>query len=302
MISDPAPVILFTYNRLWHTQQTVEALKRNGLSQDSHLVIYSDGPKNRDDIADVEKVRNYLERIDGFGGVRIIERSENLGTARSVVQGVTEIVDQFGKAIVLEDDLVTSPHFLKYMNDALTFYAADDRVVSIHGYIYPVKGSLPETFFLRGADCWGWATWKRGWDLYEDDGSKLLQSLRSGRLTKCFDLDGAYPYTKMLKDTIKGSVSSWAVKWHASAFLENRLTLYPGRSLVDHIGADGTGVHSETSGLFNVKPSEISIKVEKVSVMENPQVREMVVQFFSSLKRSLPDRAVDYIRRKLNPN
>jgi len=302
MISESAPVILFTYNRLWHTRQTVEALKRNSLSQDSRLIIYSDGPKNEGHSADVEKVRDYIGGIDGFGDVKIVQRSENLGTARSVVQGVTEVVDQFGKAIVLEDDIVTSPHFLRYMNDALTFYAAEDRVVSVHGYIYPVKGSLPETFFLRGADCWGWATWKRGWDLYEDDGSKLLSSLKAGRLMRSFDFDGAYPYTKMLKDTINGRVSSWAVKWHASAFLENKLTLYPGRSLVDHIGADGTGVHSEVSGLFSVKPSERSINVEKVSVEENLEAREMVAQFFSSLKRTLPDRVVNFIRRKFNPS
>lgn len=300
MISESAPVILFTYNRLWHTRQTVEALKRNSLSQDSRLIIYSDGPKNEGHSADVEKVRNYIGKIDGFGDVKIVQRSENLGTARSVVQGVTEVVDQFGKAIVLEDDIVTSPHFLQYMNDALTFYAAEDRVVSVHGYIYPVKGSLPETFFLRGADCWGWATWKRGWDLYEDDGSKLLSSLKAGRLTRSFDFDGAYPYTKMLKDTINGRVSSWAVKWHASAFLENRLTLYPGRSLVDHIGADGTGVHSGVSGLFSVEPSERPINVENIPVEENLEVKGVVVQFFSSLKKTLPDRAVNFIRRMFN--
>ena len=127
------------------------------------------------------------------------------------------------KVIVLEDDLVTSPHFLQYMNDGLGIYERDDRVISIHGYSYPVHGKLPETFFLRGADCLGWATWKRGWDLFEDDGQRLLNELERRNLTRSFDFDGSYPYTQMLRDQIAGSNSSWAVRWYASAFLRDKL-------------------------------------------------------------------------------
>ncbi len=141
---------------------------------------------------------------------------------------MTEVLDRYQKVIVLEDDLVISPHFLQFMNEALDLYKKEDNVISITAYIYPVEGPLPETFFLRGADCWGWATWKRGWNLFQADGLALLKKLEEQKLERDFDFDGAYPYTQMLKDQISGKNNSWAVRWYASAFLAGKLTLYPG--------------------------------------------------------------------------
>ncbi len=299
MLVDLAPIVLFTYNRLWHTQQTVEALKMNDLASDSRLVIYSDGPKTEKEIIAVENVRQYLWNIDGFKSIEIIENKENMGLAQSIVKGVTDQVQVFGKVIVLEDDLVTSPYFLRFMNDGLMQYDEDDRVISIHGYMYPVKGMLPETFFLRGADCWGWATWKRGWNLYENDGQKLLSHLNSRGLLKRFDFNGAYPYTKMLRNTIKGKVSSWAVKWYASAFLENKLTLYPGRSLVNNIGIDTTGVHCGASDWFSVEQTERPIHVGWVNVEENSEARDAIIRFFFSLKWRISTRAINFIKRRI---
>ena len=227
-----APIALFVYNRLLHVQNTVEALQRNKFASESDLYIFSDGPSGEVEIENVLKVREYLKTIIGFKSVAIIEREENLGLARSIISGVTEIVDKYDRIIVLEDDLITSPFFLKFMNEALEFYKDEINVISIHGYLYPVKAQLPRTFFLRGADCWGWATWKRGWNLFEPDGKKLLYELKARKLKKQFDNNGAYPYTKMLEKQVKGKNNSWAIRWHASAFLKGKLTLYPGNSLI----------------------------------------------------------------------
>ena len=112
-------------------------------------------------------MRKYITTVSGFKSLNIIERDINMGLSKSIITGVTEICDKYGKVIVLEDDHVTSPYFLQYMNDGLRAYEHDEDVISIHGYIYPLGDKLPETFFIRGADCWGWATWKTSWAIYE---------------------------------------------------------------------------------------------------------------------------------------
>ena len=156
MINEAAPITLFVYNRIDHTRQCVEALRKNLLANESALIIFSDAAKDVGSQNSVEEVRSYLKTIRGFTKIEIIERTNNFGLAKSIISGVTYVVNKYGRVIVLEDDLVTSPYFLIYMNKALDIYKNDDMVASIHGYIYPVKKALPETFFLRGADCWGW--------------------------------------------------------------------------------------------------------------------------------------------------
>jgi hypothetical protein len=276
-----APIVLFTYNRPWHTKQTVEALQKNIYAEQSHLFIFSDGPKTEKDEPKVKEVREYLKTIKGFKNIEIIERDKNWGLANNIIDGITKVVNQYGRVIVLEDDLVTSPYFLKFMNDGLNIYEEEEKVISVHGYVYPIKG-LPEIFFLRGADCWGWATWKRGWDLFEKDGKKLLDELEKRKLTKLFDFNGAYPYTKMLKNQVEGKVDSWAIRWYASAFIQEKLTLYPGISLVKHIGDLGT--HVKDSSLFDVELSEKPIFVKRIPPIEDPQVRKKFENFFFRMK------------------
>jgi hypothetical protein len=276
-----APIVLFTYKRLWHTKQTIEALQKNIYAEQSHLFIFSDGPKTEKDEPKVKEVREYLKTIKCFKNIEIIERDKNWGLANNIIDGITKVVNQYGKVIVLEDDLVTSPYFLKFMNDGLNMYEEEEKVISVHGYVYPIKG-LPEIFFLRGADCWGWATWKRGWDLFEKDGKKLLDELEKRKLTKLFDFNGAYPYTKMLKDQVEGKVDSWAIRWYASAFIHEKLTLYPGISLVKHIGDLGT--HVKDSSLFDVELSEKPIFVKRIPPIEDPQVRKKFENFFFRMK------------------
>ena len=274
-----SPVVLFVYSRLDHTKHTLEALKSNVLAKDSNLFIFSDAPKNEKAKKGVEEVRKYIHSIKGFKKVKIIERKNNMGLANSVIDGVTKIVNKYGKVIVLEDDLVTSKYFLKFMNDALNFYENESKVISISGYIYPIN-NLPETFFIKSADCWGWATWKRGWDLFEKDGEKLLVQLEKRDLTKEFDFNNSYPYMQMLRDQILGKNSSWAVRWYASAFLKNKLTLYPGKSFVQNIGNDTLGTHSGRVDIYKVKLNNSLIDLKKGIVFENEFVRRKISLFF----------------------
>jgi hypothetical protein len=271
---DLAPIILFVYDRPWHTKKTVEALLGNELAKDSDLIVYSDGPKDDRDKALVGEVRDYLKNVKGFRSIRIVEKAKNEGLARSVISGVSGTVDRFGKVIVMEDDIVASPYFLKYMNEGLDLYAKEEAVMSICGYRFPAKTILPETFFLRKTDSWGWATWKRAWDLFEPDGKKLLEEIIRRKLEKAFDLGGAFPAVQMLKDQIAGENDSWAIRWYASSILHNKLNLYPGESLVQNRGLDASGTHSGRTKGLNSELALSPIKVYKMPIIEDEMVIE----------------------------
>ena len=280
-----APIVLFVYNRPDHTKQTIEALQKNELAKDSELFIYSDAAKIETAQQKVNKVREYIKSVDGFKKITIIEREKNWGLANSIIDGVTKIVNEYGKIIVLEDDLVTSPYFLKFMNEALEMYKDESKVASIHGYVYPIDG-LPETFFIRGADCWGWATWKNKWSIFERVGQKLLDELKSKNLQKEADFNGSYSYTTMLKGQICGENNSWAVRWYMSAFLRNMLTLYPGQSYVQNIGFDQQGTHCGESDIFNINLNTKFV-FNKIKVNENLEARKKIELFLKKTKPSI---------------
>lgn len=274
------PIVLFTYARAEHTRCTVEALLKNDGAADHDLIVFSDGAKSAAAQQAVAAVRTYLETISGFRSIRIHHRPRNLGLAQSVIEGVSQVLSEFDRVIVLEDDLVTSPHFLTYMNEALDSFEDDERVISIHGYSYPVKQPLPDAFFLRGADCWGWATWRRGWKLFNPDGQALFDKLKTEKLLNAFDFNGAYSYSKMLQGQIVGLNDSWAVRWYASAFLANKLTLYPGRSLVQNVGNDGSGRHSGVDVHFATELATSSVNLTKVNVIHSELGQAAFEAFF----------------------
>lgn len=273
-------IALFVYNRPMHTQKTIEALVNNFGSNDSVLFIFSDGPKNEKDEKLVDEVRKIVKEVSGFKKINFIKRKENLGLSKSIISGISEVLENNDRIIVLEDDLVTSKYFLKYMNEALDFYYATEQVISIHGYIYPVRARLHETFFLRGADCWGWATWKRGWELFESDGKKLLIELAEKDLLIDFDWNGTLKNVRMLKNFINGKNDSWAIRWHASAFINNKLTLYPGRSLVQNIGVDGLGTNVKKTKIYNTILASEPIEIKAIPIEENIEAKNIISEYF----------------------
>lgn len=277
-----APIALFVYNRPRHTKNLIDSLRKNREAAESDLIIISDAPKH-EKVTGVQEVREYIKSLTGFRSVRIIERSENYGLARNIIGGVTALLEESDRLIVLEDDLIVSPYFLSYMNDGLNLYAGDEQVGSIHGYVYPVKEQLPETFFLRGGDCWGWATWKRAWSFFEPDGRKLLSEIKKRGLIRDFDLNNAYPYYRMLQKQVQGKNSSWAVRWHASLFLRDMLTLYPGSSFVNNQGADDSGTHLKSTNVFEVPVAQSYNEIEKISTEESEAAKNSFSRFFFSI-------------------
>jgi hypothetical protein len=280
-----------------HTQKCIQALQENALAKESELIAFSDGPKSGKDKAAVDSVRKYLKTITGFKKVSVVERRENLGLAKSIISGVGEVVNEHGRIIVLEDDLVSSPYFLKFMNEALEYYQDKEDVISIHGYVYPVDARLPETFFLKGADCWGWATWKRGWDWFEPDGKKLLAGIRDRGLKKEFDFNGSYPYTKMLEDQISGKNDSWAIRWYASAFIQDKLTLYPGRPLIKNIGTDASGTHLGKTEIYDVDVSREPVTIKGIPIEENEFARKEIERYLKIAHPGLAGKLLNRVAR-----
>lgn len=285
MASSYAPIVLFTYNRPDHVKQVIEALLKNNEAKFTDIIIYSDAPKNDKATESVFRTRDYLKTISGFKSITIIEREYNFGLAANIIDGVTKVVNEYGRVIVLEDDHVTSSFFLKYMNEGLELYSTNERVASIHGYVYPSKVDLPYLFFIKGADCWGWATWKRAWDNFNPDGEYLLAELKKKKLIKQFDFDFSYPFTKMLEDQIKRKNQSWAIRWCASAYINDMYTLYPGKSMVNLIGNDGSGTHQSSSNSFSaiMHVGEIDFTKAPVEVKMSYEGYAGFKQFFISL-------------------
>lgn len=239
-----APIALFVYNRPLHTRKTIEALKKNRLAVKSDLIIFSDAPKSSGDAMLVHKVRHFVHGVDGFKSVTIIERETNSGLARSIIEGVTSVLNQYGRIIVLEDDLIVAPAFLAFMNSALDRYQEEQAVMQISGYMFPVNVDVSEdAMFFPLTTSWGWATWQRAWKAFDPDARGYAQVRDDLALRKRFNLDGAYDYFTMLEQQFAGQVDSWAVRWQLSVFLSGGLALYPRRTLVINEGFDGSGTH-----------------------------------------------------------
>lgn len=288
MNPDLAPLVLFCYDRPDHVLQVLESIERNELADETRLIIYSDGlPVNANPGLSerVAAVRKVIRSRKWCGLVEIHESGNNKGLAESIISGVSEVLGKYGKIIVLEDDLVTSPYFLRYMNAGLDFYSDTEEVIGITAYIYPVKDALPETFFLKGADCWGWATWSRGWNLFNRNGAALLRELEERNLSDEFDFGNSYPYTRMLKDQVEGKNQSWAIRWYASAFLAGKLSLYPGKSLVANIGIDSSGTHSGTSSKWEVELSSRPLNVKLNEVREDREAKKIISKYFRTISQ-----------------
>lgn len=285
MLSERAPVALFAYNRPEHLQQTLAALSESAGAAHSELTIFCDGPRNAEDRDPVTEVRSVAHRWAGmnvFKSVSVVERPHNLGLSRSVISGVSDVLSRSETIIVLEDDLVVSRDFLSFMNDALVMYRDDEVVVSIHGFTMNVDVDLPQTFFIRGADCWGWATWRRGWTIFEANAQVLLDRLDASGLGKDFDFDGSFPYRAMLQEHLAGNVDSWAIRWYASAYLAEKLTLYPGKSLVRNIGQEGSGTHSVLRRSHAVDSETFVLPLNRTEIIESEVARQAFARSLTS--------------------
>ena len=294
-----APILLFVYNRPEHTRRCIESLQKNSLASESSLFIYADGAKDSTQQETVNDVRNYIRTIQGFKQITFIERDENWGLARNIIDGVTTQINQYGKVIVLEDDLVVAPYFLAFMNDALEVYKNEPKVGHIQACDFTQDPSLPDTFLIKWTGSWGWATWDRAWKHFNPNGKELLQELEKRNLTRTFDFNGKYGFTRMLRRQIEGKNNSWAIRWNASLFLKDILSLNVGRSLVQNEGFDGSGTNCGGGELYASHLYLDSLPVTPISpVEENREARKAFMRYYARTN-SFWAKAIRRIKRTL---
>lgn len=286
-----APIVIFSYDRPKHLQQTLDALAKNDLANKSDLFIYSDGTKlmsegmnelTNERYAEytlrIEETRQVAHAAKGFKSVTVIEREKNVGLKANIVGAVTEIVNRYGRVITIEDDIVTSPGFLRFMNEALEMYKDDEQVMHISGYMWPHRWPLSETFFYQvpypGG---GWATWARAWQYYEDDASKLYHQWEN-RWNEFNKFGGDY-LQKQLVANFEGQMNTWFIKWHAVLLERGALTLYPGRSLTNNIGFDELASNCYLTNKFDVVPVD-TIKVKRIPIQENKLATHEIYAFY----------------------
>jgi hypothetical protein len=285
-----APIVLFVYNRPWHTQQTLEALAKNDLADQSKLYIYADGAKadaTEDDLKKISEVEELIHSRKWCGDLEFIKRDHNYGLADNIVDGVTTIVNKYGKIIVLEDDIVTSPGFLKYMNDALDLYENEDKVMHISGYMFPVKKKLPSTFFYQPTTCWGWGTWSRSWSLANFDSQYLLEKFIDAQQIQDFNINNTYPFFTHLRENALGTMKTWAVRWYANVFINNGFSLHPFPSLVNNIGNDGLGENCGTSNKYDWNNLAEKNDVGKVKIKQNRKALYSMQHFNNGNKTNI---------------
>ena len=292
-----SPILLFVYNRPEHTRLTLEALRKNHLSDSSSLYIFSDGYRNETDREEVMKVRELIHSVEGFAAIHIEEKSENVGLARNIIEGVTGVVNEHEKVIVLEDDLITSPYFLTFMNNVLDRYEQEEKIAHVQGFCFPLQG-LPDAFLIKWTGSWGWATWKRAWDLFNPDGEALLTEIMKKKLNREFDFNDNYPFTRMLRRQVNGENDSWAIRWNASLFLNNKLSVNAGKSLVQNIGFDGSGRHSGRDVIYTTPLHMSALSSEIPLVEENRAVRKAFEKYYRRTN-SLLAKGVRRIKRIL---
>lgn len=282
----------FAYNRPDHTRRTLEALARCRMACETVLVGVVDGPKAAEDEVNVQEVRRLMSHAKGFREVIPVFRNQNFGTVRSLVPAITSVLEQYGAAIFVEDDVIVSEHFLDFMNSALDTYQREARVMSVSGYMFPgdLSGRLPETFFYRKGTSFSWATWDRAWQCLSMDCRGLLERLQQSGLTGALDGEGTFKLSNVLaRDAVRGdnhSVASWSPRWFASMILAGGLTLYPRTSLSHNIGFDGTGVRSPISSAWDTQLTDFRPLMFPSEISEHPLAHAVMTEAYARLDRA----------------
>lgn len=302
-----APIALFVYNRLSKTKETVSALRKNIHASDSRLYIYSDGPKSDEDERKVNEVREYLETIDGFSGIERIYKSGNHGLADSVIAGVTQVMDKHGRAIVLEDDLITSPYFLKYMNEALEFYRERHDIFSISGYglspkVLKISEKYLDDIYLNYRNSsWGWGAWKDRW-IKADWDVLDYGAFKNDRKERRLFNRGGDDMSEMLDAQMRGTIDSWAIRWSYAHYKNNAFSVCPVYSYVSNIGHDGSGVHCRKEDAANIAVDINLAKKDIVYIRDIKINQDMMRKFRKALKPSLFFRIKRKIKEVLKIN
>ncbi len=301
-----APIALFVYKRPKALEAVLEALEKNALFKHTQIYVFCDGPRAEESsevLEDIFASRNILEDWQACADLTIIENSENLGLYNQIPRGISHVLDRHNRVIVLEDDILVSPFFLDYMNDALTLYSETDEVMQVSGFMFDVDITLPETFFYNVNSCWGWGTWKRAWQHYVNDPTNLLKQLTKIENFSPYDFNGGQNncfYDQLVKNHL-GDLKSWAVKWHTSMYLRGGYCLHPRKTLVKNIGFNTEGTNClGADSRYEADFAGRRISVEKIPVEKCDKAYEEVSAVFCGVN-GLKGKLVDKARKLFKP-
>jgi hypothetical protein len=291
-----SPIAIFCYRRADHAQRAISALARCPEFDRSPLIVFFDGPKHAEDESDVLATRRTVRDLLGDRAT-YVEAEQNKGLANSIIDGVSQVCDQYGQTIVIEDDLVVDRGFLAFMNAALARFRDDPKVMQISGYMFPVESFRHRTHavYLPFTTSWGWATWSRAWRLFDPLASGAVKLQSDSALRRRFNLDGAYNYARMLELQLSGQIDSWAIRWNWTVFSAGGLVVYPPQTLVENMGFDGSGTHGfrSVSGVMPILECDTKIAFPdavEVSDIEYHQVKHAVrLQFGGPIGEILRD-------------
>lgn len=286
-MSNLAPIALFVFKRPWHTRQVLTRLSANTLADKSHLYIFADGPKEQSDdstLSAIADVRRVIRERQWCRKVTIIVSETNRGLANSIIGGVTELVNNHGKVIVIEDDLLTAPAFLQYMNMGIEMYQDSEQVMQVSGFMFPIKVNPPEdSFLIPLTTSWGWATWKRAWDFFDPHAKGYQALTENANLRNSFNLNGVYDYYGMLANQLAGRIDSWAIRWYLTVFLQKGLVLYPKQSLIHNIGFDNSGEHCGSSDAFANMLSTFHVESFPEKMLGSDEGLNKIIKYIASV-------------------
>lgn len=243
-----SPIAVFGYRRAHSLARTLDDLQACPEYASSPVYVFSDGPKNDTARRDVEAVREMLARRR-TPNMTIIESPENRGLARSIIDGVERLTREYGRVIVIEDDLRLSPLTLAWFNRGLDQYEHEDRVMQISAHVHtvPALRRTEAAFFLPFTTTWGWATWKRAWDRF-DPAAEGWEALKTDTaLAHRFDVGGAFQYSRMMIAQMEAALDSWGVRFYWTVAKADGLVLFPPVSLVKNHGVDLKATHGVKS-------------------------------------------------------
>lgn len=272
----PAPVVLFVYNRADHAKNTLEYLSKNSLASESELFIFSDGPKNEKSASQVRAVRDFLdefEKSNPFKKITVIKSEKNKGLANSIISGVTKIINEFGRVIVVEDDVITSDDFLDYMNRGLEFYENNKKVFSLGGFSCPL--SFPadykyDVFAMERTSSYAWASWKDRWNLIDwqiKDYNRFKYNISK---RKAFNACGD-DRSSLLDSQMLGEIDSWAIRFEYNMVNNKMYSILPRYSRAMNTGHDGSGTHGTTTK-FSTRIEKLDKQIEFSDVVPDPRI------------------------------
>ncbi len=298
-LSEFSPIALFVFARPEHTKRTLNNLATSELAQQSDLFIFSDGPRNNSEIEKVEKTRIVAREARGFKSITIIEHNINQGLAKNILSGVAYVIKKYGRIIVMEDDILVSHNFLRFMNDALDRYKNDKRVWHVNGWNYPnISDKDSKAFFWRLMHCWGWATWEDRWNKFEKNPKKIINSWDEKDIFS-FNLDGSYDFWSQVISNNKGEIDTWAVFWYASIYENKGLCLSPPISLTENIGLDGSGINCGLPYSYQSKLIELNKWIWPEEIKEMESKIKQAIKLNLEVKKMSLNKIKNYVRNKL---